>query len=327
MSALEIETLSARELMSLRERLDRRLRELEGKNGESLAELFSGGKSVDLIALAVMQSGIRCRTLDGRCVTLRPGSGIREEAEAHILTVRPLKTWTFRRTTYLSGKILGVRLDVAALRLTPLKLRDEWLWDPKKEYWGEPGEKIDKCFKPLIAAGPRPSFEMEQILPGHDPEDMDSDPIGQAVDLYEAGNVKESDRVLHRCLEEDLRTLDAHAHLGNWAFGDGSRKLLVERARRNYEAGVAIGNLSLPPDFNGVMEWGRIDNRPYLRCLHGLGLCHWVLGDTVGAREVFERMLWLNPGDNQGVRFCLSALAAGKSYEELERPMGARQRR
>ena len=327
MSALEIESLSARDLIGLRERIDRRLRELEGKDGKSLADLCSAGQPVDLIALAVMQNGIRCRTLDGRSVTLRPGSGIREEAEAHILTVRPLKTWTFRRTTFLSGKILGIRLDVAALKLTPLKLKDEWLWDPKKEYWGEPGEKIDKCFKPLIAAGPRPSFEMEQVLPGHDPEDVDSDPIGQAVDLYEAGNVKESDRVLHRCLEEDLRALDAHAHLGNWAFGDGSRKLLVERAHRNYEAGVAIGNLSVPPDFKGVLEWGRIDNRPYLRCLHGLGLCHWVLGDALGAREAFERMLWLNPGDNQGVRFNLCALAAGKSYEELERPMGSRQRR
>lgn len=321
---MDIEQLSASELTGLRLRIDRRLLELEGKDGQSLAELFSGGQPVDLIALAVMQSGIRCRTLDGRSVTLRPGSGIREEAEAHILTVQPLKTWTFRRTTYLSGKILGIRLDVPALKLTPLRLKDERLWDPKEEYWGEPGEKIDKRFKPLLAAGPRPSFEMEQILPGHDPEDMDSDPIGQAVDLYEAGKVVESDRVLHRCLEQDLRTLDAHAHLGNWAFGDGSRKLLVERARRNYEAGVAIGNLSLPPDFNGVLDWGRIDNRPYLRCLHGLGLCRWVLGDIQGAREVFERMLWLNPRDNQGVRFCLSAVSDGKSYEELERPTKAR---
>lgn len=323
---MDIEKLSARELNDLLGRIDRRLCELEGKDGKSLAELFSAGQPVDLIALAVMQSGIRCRTLDGRSVTLRPGSGIREGAEAHILTVQPRKTWTFKRTTHLSGKIFSIRLDVAALKLTPLKLKDEWLWDPKKEYWGEPGEKIDKCFRPLIAAGPRPSFEMEQILPGHDPEDMDSDPIGQAVDLYEAGKVVESDRVLHRCLEQDLRTLDAHAHLGNWAFGDGSRKLLVERARRNYEAGVAIGNLSLAPDFNGVLEWGRIDNRPYLRCLHGMGLCRWVLGDIQGAREVFERMLWLNPSDNQGARFCLSAVADGKSFEVLEKPMGARKK-
>lgn len=315
---MDIEHLSARELSGLSGRIDRRLRELEGKEGRSLVEMFSGGQPVDLIAVAVKQRAIRCRTLDGRSVTLRPGSGMREEAEAHVLTVQPSKTWTFKRTTYLSGKVLGIRLDIGALQLTPLKLKDECLWDPKEEYWGESSEKIMDCFKPIIAAGPRPSFEMEQILPGQDLDDPDSDPIGQAVDLYEAGDVAASDRILHRCLEQDMRTLDAHAHLGNWAFADGSRRLCVERARRNYEAGVKIGDLSLPRDFNGVLEWGRIDNRPYLRCLHGLGLCRWVLGDIRGAREVFERMLWLNPSDNQGVRFCLAAAAAGKSYAEAD---------
>jgi hypothetical protein len=321
---MEIEKLSARELKSLRGRIDRRLLEVEGQEGKSLAELFSGAQPVELIALAVMQTGIRCRTQDGRSVTLRPGSGIRGEAEAHILTVQPNKTWTFQRTTYLAGKFIGMRLDVAALKLTPLKLKDEGLWDPKEAYWGEPGDEIHKCFRPIIAAGPRPSFEMEQILPGLDPDDIDSDPITEAVDLYEAGKVVESERALHRCLEEDLRTLDAHAHLGNWAFDDASRKIFVEKALRNYQAGVAIGDLSLTPAFTGVLEWGRIDNRPYLRCLHGLGLCRWVLGDMKGAREVFERMLWLNPSDNQGVRFCLCAVADGKSYEELEEPMRAR---
>ena len=314
----DIEKFTPLELNDLRERIDRRLQELEGKDGQSLSEAFSGGQSVDLIALAVMQRAIRCRTLDGRSVTLRPGSGMREEAEAHVLTVLPCKTWTFRRTAYLSGKVLGIRLDVAALRLTPLRLKDECLWDPKEEYWGEPGEKIMGCFKPIIAAGPRPSFEMEHILPGYDLDDPDSDPIGQAVDLYEAGDITASDRILHRCLEQDMRTLDAHAHLGNWAFGDGSRKLCVEKARRNYAAGVKIGDLSMSPDFNGVLAWGRIRNRPYLRCLHGLGLCHWVMGDLQGARQVFEWMLWLNPSDNQGVRFCLSAVAAGKTYAEAD---------
>lgn len=309
---MDIEHLPEQDLLDLRRRIDRRL----AAKGAWVEAIVAQGQPVDLIAIAVLQRAIRCRTLDGRAVTLRPGSGMREEAEAHVLTVQPTKAWTFGRTTYLSGKVLGIRLDVGALRLTPLKLRDEWLWNPQEEYWGEPGDEIMECFKPIIAAGPRPSFEMEQVLPGQDPDDPDSDPIGEAVDLYEAGDVLASGRVLHRCLEQDMRTLDAHAHLGNWAFGDGSRMLCVERAHRNYEAGVEIGNLSLPADFNGVLGWGRIDNRPYLRCLHGLGLCRWAAGDLESARRIFERILWLSPGDNQGVRFCLSAVVAGTGYAE-----------
>jgi hypothetical protein len=43
-------------------------------------------------------------------------------------------------------------------------------WDPAREYWGEEDEPIDEWAKPIIARGPRPMFEMEQVLPGSDPE-------------------------------------------------------------------------------------------------------------------------------------------------------------
>ena len=36
--------------------------------------------------------------------------------------------------------------------------------------------------------------------------------------------------------------------------------------------------------------------------VHGYGLCLWRLGKTTEAAAIFERMLWLNPSDNQGVR-------------------------
>jgi len=288
-----------------------------GKDGHSLAEKLSERERVELVALAVKQTGIRCRVLaTGEAVTLRPGSGIRSEAEAHILTVKPSKAWIYGNTVYLSGRVLDMRLDVPALGLAPPKLLDEDVWDPKDEYRGEEGEPTNGSFKPIFDAGPRPSFEMEQILPGFDPDDFDSDPISNAADLYEAGDIDGSTRVLHDCLEQDLRVLDAHAHLGNWAFRRGA-PLDVDHAQKNYEAGVAIGELSLGPNFCGVLRWGQIDNRPFLRCLHGLGLCHWVSGDFKGAHKIFERMLWLNPGDNQGARFCLASVAAGENYEDF----------
>lgn len=311
----DIDQLSIGELNDLKRKVEQRLRHLEGEGSRSLAERLAGEEKIELVALAVKQSGIRCRTLDtGELVTLR--KGVRDEAEAHILTVRPRKAWTYGRTTYLSGEVLGIKLDMAALKLVPLKLKDETLWDPKEEYWGEAGKPIMECFRPIIAAGPRLSFEMEQILPGLDCDDPDSDPIGQAVDLHDSGDTEGAYRILHQCLEADLRVLDAHAHLGHWAFGDGSHEFAAEQAQRNYEAGVAIAELSLGPHFKGVLPWGRIDNRPFLRCLHGLGLCRWALGDLKEAGKIFERMLWLNPSDNQGIRFCLAEVTTGTKYED-----------
>ena len=32
----------------------------------------------------------------------------------------------------------------------------------------------------------------------------------------------------------------------------------------------AIGSLTVGEDFDGVLPWGFVENRPFLRCLHGL---------------------------------------------------------
>lgn len=33
----------------------------------------------------------------------------------------------------------------------------------------------------------------------------------------------------------------------------------------HYEVGIRIGELSLPAGFDGLLDWGRIYNRPFLR--------------------------------------------------------------
>jgi hypothetical protein len=64
-----------------------------------------------------------------------------------------------------------------------------------------------------------------------------------------------------------------------------------------------------------VLAWGLIDNRPFLRCLHGYALRLWRLGQFAETEGVLERILWLNPSDNQGARFVLRAVQAGDAWE------------
>jgi hypothetical protein len=80
--------------------------------------------------------------------------------------------------------------------------------------------------------------------------------------------------------------------------------------------GLRIGELSLGDEFDGVLPWGHVDNRPFLRCMHGFGLCCWRLGQFEEAGRVFDRMLWLNPSDNQGVRFLIDAIRARVAWED-----------
>jgi tetratricopeptide (TPR) repeat protein len=228
-----------------------------------------------------------------------------------IVTVRARKQWRYAGHPYLSGDVDRHRLDVGALGLGPLRLCDEWQWDPADEYWGEEDEPIEEWARAIIARGPRPSFEMEQVLPGADPDDWDSNPILEASERNAAGDMAGAVTLLTDMLAADLRCLDAHAHLGNFEFEDRP-----QRAVRHYEAGLRIGELSLGKGFDGVLPWGRIDNRPFLRCMQGYGLCLWRLGRPDEATAIFERMLWLNPGDNQGVRFILPEVRSGQRWED-----------
>ena len=265
---------------------------------------------VELVALSVKDRAVRCRLLGSdRVITLRPHRtwGV---FPGEILTIIPRKQWNFAGHPYLSGEIASSRLDAAALGLAPLRFEDRGMWNPVDEYWGEEGEPIDAWAKPIIARGPRPLFEMEQVLPGDDPDDPFSDPITRSNDLKDAGDFSGASKTLMEAVVSDLRCLDAHAHLGNFVFDRNPKE-----AVRHYEVGIRIGELSLGVGFDGVLSWGLINNRPFLRCMHGYGLCLWRLERFDEAEQVFERMLWLNPSDNQGVRFLIEAVRAGNAWK------------
>lgn len=267
-------------------------------------------KPLELVVLSVKEKSARCRivgsdvtlNLRARCWNLIPGE---------IATVRPAKQWTYGSQPYLSGEVSAMRLDVAALGLTPLAFEDRGHWDPKDHDWGD--EPLEPWAESILARGPRPAFEMEQIIPGEDPDDFDSDPICESNDLKEMGDSAGARTILMRLCQADLRCLDAHAHLGNLI---SDRR--PEGALRHYAVGVHIGGLSLPAGFDGLLPWGFLDNRPFLRCLHGYGLSLWQLGRFEDAERVFHRMLWLNPWDNQGARFVLDEVRRHVPWEDHE---------
>ena len=262
---------------------------------------------------SLKQTAARCRVLEtSEPITLR-ASGLWRVFPGEIITVQPRKRWTYAKNAYLSGEITAIRTDVPALGLTPLRLEDRGVWSPNEEYWGEESEPLPQWALPIIARGPRREYEMEQVLPGDHPDDPDSDPIIQSNDLKDQRDFGGARKILMQLLDADLRCLDAHAHLGNLVFDPRP-----EDAIKHYEMGMRIGELSLGAGFDGVLSWAWIDNRPFLRCMGGYGLCLWRLGKMSDAAAVFERMLWLNPSDNQGERFNLHWIRAGRAWEEME---------
>jgi len=290
---------------------EERLHHRRKRQHKATADDLDLSKPVELVALSVKQRTSRCRLLGGdRVITLR-ASRLWDVVPGAIITVKPRKQWRYAGHPYLSGEIQSARIDVESLDLVPLGLEDMGMWDPKEQYWGEEDEPIEEWAKPIIARGPRPMYEMEQVLPGEDPGDPFDDPITQSNDLKDAGKRAEAEKILMELCQADLRCLDAHSHLGNLVFDHSPQDAI-----RHYEVGLRIGELSLGNDFTGVLPWGHIDNRPFLRCMHGYGLCLWRLGRFDEAERVFHRMLWLNPSDNQGVRFLIDEVKAKTVWED-----------
>jgi hypothetical protein len=270
-------------------------------------------KPVELTVLSVKEPAARCRLLGtDRVITLR-ASRMWKVVPGAIVTVKPRKYWRFSGHPYLSGEIQSTRIDVESLGLVPLELQEMGMWDPEEEYWGEEDEPIEEWARPIIAHGPRLEFEMEQVIPGENPDDFFDDPITRSNDYMNSGDPIEARRILMELCEADLRCLDAHSHLGYLVF-----KFSPHEAIEHYEVGMRIGEISLGNDFSDVLLWGHIDNRPFLRCMHGYGLCLWRLERFDEAARIFDRMLWLNPRDNQGIRFLIDDVKSETVWEDRE---------
>ncbi len=134
-------------------------------------------RPVELVVLSVKDKAAGCRLRGSDwLLTVRAGRR-RTVVPGEIATIGPRKQWSHAGHPYLCGDLESSRFDVLALRLVPLRLEECGLWNPAEHDWGEAGEPIDEWAEPIVARGPRPEIVLEQILPGCDPADVDSDPI------------------------------------------------------------------------------------------------------------------------------------------------------
>lgn len=270
-------------------------------------------RPVTAIVLKVGAHDARVRLVDSdEEVTLKSAS-VQTIVPGHFITIRIAKRWSWSGHPYMSGEVLSWRIDASGLGLDPLGVEVAGMSDLAESVQGfEDPDPYAPLWRQLTA-NPRPTLQFDEAAlgPPFDKRAPDADPVADAADLIHAGEMSEAHGLLNDTLYGDLRCTDAHADLGIIALRF-DRHLALE----HYRVGIAIAELSIPPGFDGAILWGVPFNRPFLRCLHGEGLCLWRLGRFAEAAATFERLLAFNPNDNQGIRFIVDAVRAGRLWDD-----------
>ena len=293
-----------------------------------------------LILLGCYKGVFLCREQEpeGRLVTFKTNK--KDGIPGSIITVNP--TEEIKRAKYpeISGTLVSVRYCARDLGLKPIPIANYGKWSPNDECYGKNGEPIPEWFKPIANKGKRTKLCFEPTGPFGDPMGMasvmksslslqdfhknfyqapgtllgppDTNPINKANELIEDDDIKGARRILYDLLAEDLRCLDAHACLGEIELDRN-----LQKALRHYEMGVSIAQLSLEnEDPDPVISWLYLENRPFLKCFYGTGVCAWKSGNLRLAKEIFLKLLSYNPRDNQGVRMLLPHIDKGRTYDD-----------
>lgn len=131
------------------------------------------------------------------------------------------------------------------------------------------------------------------------------DEFDELLDAHQSGGLANKSYVtaLEKLLVREPEFIDGHAHLAFAWYEQGKPKKALDAAL----AGLGVANRLLPESFRGHVEWGHLENRPYLRAIHGAVLAYVRLRRHREAAMLIEKMLACNPNDNQGVRYLLGS--------------------
>jgi len=127
------------------------------------------------------------------------------------------------------------------------------------------------------------------------------DKFHEGIELWETGHTRAAEKIYKKIIEEFPGFIDVYHHLGLLYEESGRDRLAFE----NWLKGYQMGKDCFPRNFTpgkDLLRWGFLDNRPFLRCTHALGLCFFDGGNLARAIELFEFIISVNPNDNQGIR-------------------------
>lgn len=135
-----------------------------------------------------------------------------------------------------------------------------------------------------------------------------------AMEHLEAGNTNQAKKLLKDALLIDSEFVDAYVGLCALYREIGEFEKEKECADFGYDI-----TKSKFPKWPTRMEWGVMGNRAYMRSICDKATTSRIAGDLKTAEKLYRLLLELNPNDNQGIRYLIAGMLAGKSSNDIDR--------
>ncbi len=126
----------------------------------------------------------------------------------------------------------------------------------------------------------------------------------EAQDHYYMGELDRAKQILKKIISDDPHFIDGLTLLGDLMLTMGNQKKGFEYHRKAVEVGEKI----IPESFEGKIQWGFLENRPFLRALYSHAYDLLTQQQLQKSIKKFEEILQYNPNDNQGVRWLIGDL-------------------
>jgi len=198
---------------------------------------------------------------------------------------------------------LARELNQTLSRLSPARLHDAEIVSENRTALAELRETIDRLLLPRQQHETMPidSTEKEDDAVQQELSEVKAKAdhiFDQGMEHWWHGDRTRACGFFRRALKIDPDHADAHNHLGIRML---DREKFAD-AETHFLAAVEGGERGLVRE-DGLIEWGCMENRPYLRGLANLAIVYRDTERWGEALETHLRILKLNPNDNQGVRW------------------------
>lgn len=132
--------------------------------------------------------------------------------------------------------------------------------------------------------------------------------FSEGLEYMDSGDVKKAQTLFNKALSIFADHIDIIYHLSLLTNNKTEATRFLSKA-------LEIGKQAFVKEFNisrDKLEWGFLENRPFLRVYYKIALDALENKQTTKAIEYFKQILTWNPNDNQGARIVLADIYANK---------------